>query len=144
MPWAFVSSRPLKNFTKYSLKLIGNGGTNWTTENIGIFSFLQKKTKLLFFKFSPTFWGFFFGYKKPWNILGINDCTSNVFDIDLQDFLIWLQHLLFPFFNFIVPMHVLIVSVSHVVPVFCSVFLNYNESSIEESSPIQTQKFSDK
>lgn len=41
-------------------------------------------------------------------------------------------------------MHVLIVSVSHVVPVFVPFFLNYNESSIEESSPIQTQKFSDK
>lgn len=50
------------------------------------FLFYKKKTKLLFFKFSPTFWGFFFGYEKPWNILGINDCTSNVFDIDLQDF----------------------------------------------------------
>lgn len=145
MPWASVSSRPLKNFTKYSLKLIVNGGTNWTTENIGIFSFLQKKTKLLFFKFSPTFWGVFFGYKKtlkyPWN----NWLHLQRFWYRFaRFFLIWLQHLLFPFFNFIVLMHVLIVSVSHVVPVICSVFLNYNESSIEESSPIQTQKFSDK
>lgn len=146
MPWDFVSSRPLKNFTKYSLKLIANGGTNWTTENIGFFSFFTKKTETTFFQVLPHFLGFFFlVIKKPWNILGINDCTSNVFDIDLQDFfLIWLQHLLFPFFNFIVPMHVLIVSVSHVVPVFVPFFLNYNESSIEESSPIQTQKFSDK
>lgn len=146
MPWAFVSSRPLKNFTKYSLKLIGNGGTNWTTENIGFFSFLQKKTKLLFFKFSPTFWVFVFflllkTLKYPWNKwLHLQRFWYRF----ARFFLIWLQHLLFPFFNFIVPMHVLIVSVSHVVPVFCSVFLNYNESSIEESSPIQTQKFSDK
>lgn len=28
------------------------------------FLFYKKKTKLLFFKFSPTFWVFFFGYKK--------------------------------------------------------------------------------
>lgn len=86
MPWDFVSSRPLKNFTKYSLKLIGNGGTNWTTENIGFFSFLQKKNETTFFQVLPHFLGGFFGYKKPWNILGINDCTSNVFDINLQDF----------------------------------------------------------
>lgn len=109
------------------------------------FLFYKKKRNYFFSSSPPLLGGFFFVIKKPWNILGINDCTSNVFDIDLQEiFLIWLQHLFFPFFNFIVPMHVLIVSVSHVVPVFCSVFLNYNESSIEESSPIQTQKFSDK
>lgn len=146
MPWDFVSSRPLKNFTKYSLKLIGNGGTNWTTENIGFFSFFTKKTRNYFFSSSPPlFGGFFFGYKKtlkyPWNKwLHLQRFWYRF----ARFFLIWLQHLLFPFFNFIVPMHVLIVSVSHVVPVFVPFFLNYNESSIEESSPIQTQKFSDK
>lgn len=86
------------------------------------FLFFTKKNETTFFQVLSHFLGVFFCYKNS-HILGINDCTSNFFDIDLQDFfLIWLQHLLFPFFNFIVPMHVLIVSVSHVVPVFVPFF----------------------
>lgn len=120
-----VSSRPLKNFTKYSLKLIRNGGTNWTTENIGFFSFFTKKNRNYFFSSSPPLFGFGFFFlllktlKYPWNKwLHLQRFWYRF----ARFFLIWLQHLLFPFFNFIVPMHVLIVSVSHVVPVFCSVF----------------------
>lgn len=108
------------------------------------FLFLQKKPKLLFFKFSPTFGFVFFLLLKTLKYLWNKWLHLQRFWYRFaRFFLIWLQHLLSPFFNFIVPMHVLIVSVSHVVPVFVPFFLNYNESSIEESSPIQTQKFSE-
>lgn len=84
-----LPSIPFKADREWGYKL--NNWKHW------FFSFLQKKPKLLFFKFSPTFWGVFFGYKKPWNILGINDCTSNVFDIDLQDFFNLAAVFAFPF-----------------------------------------------
>lgn len=112
-----LPSIPFKADREWGYKL-----NNW--KHRIFFFFTKKKTKLLFFKFSPTFWGFFFFcYKKtlkyPWNKwLHLQRFWYRF----ARFFLIWLQHLLFPFFNFIVPMHVLIVSVSHVVPVFCSVF----------------------
>lgn len=97
-------------------------------KNIGFVFFFKKSFNK---RFSPLFGIFKF--------IEINDWTSNVFDIDLQDFFIWRQHLLFLFFNFIVTMHVHLVSVSHVVPAF--VLFYFNESSNEESSPFQTKKF---
>lgn len=62
------------------------------------FLFYKKKNETTFFQVLPHFLGvFFFGYKNPWNILGINDCTSNVFDIDLQDFFNLAAAFAFPF-----------------------------------------------
>lgn len=62
------------------------------------FLFYKKKNETTFFSSSPPlFGGVFWGYKKPWNILGINDCTSNVFDIDLQDFFNLAAAFAFPF-----------------------------------------------
>lgn len=61
------------------------------------FLFYKKKRNYFFSSSPPLFGGFFFGYKKPWNILGINDCTSNVFDIDLQDFFNLAAAFAFPF-----------------------------------------------
>lgn len=63
------------------------------------FFLFYKKNETTFFQVLPHFLDFFvfFGYKKPWNILGINDCTSNVFDIDLQDFFNLAAAFAFPF-----------------------------------------------
>lgn len=61
------------------------------------FLFYKKKRNYFFSSSPPLFGGFFFVIKKPWNILGINDCTSNVFDIDLQDFFNLAAAFAFPF-----------------------------------------------
>lgn len=71
MPWDFVSSRPLKNFTKYSLKLIGNGVQIEQLKTSDFFLFLQKKNETTFFQVLSHFLGFFFlllkTLKYPWN-----------------------------------------------------------------------------